>query len=1205
MINTFTHLHIHTQYSLLDGFCKMKDLVSRTKELGMQAIAITDHGVMFGVIDFYKECKKQGIKPIIGCEIYTTERSMADRDAKLDRSSYHLVLLAENNKGYQNLAKIVSIAYTDGFYYKPRVDNSVLRKYSEGIIALTGCIAGKVPQKIIKDDLVGAKKELEELIDIFGKNNVYVELQDHGIFEEKKSNEQLVKLAKEYGLKLVATNDAHYVKKEDAYHHDILLCIQTASTYDDPNRMRFENDEFYVKSEEEMLSLFPYAPEAIANTAEVAERCNVEFEFHNYHLPKYALPEGYDNSKIYLRELCEKGCMEKYGSIDDSLKARLDYELGVIDKMGFNDYFLIVWDFIKYAKDHNIAVGPGRGSAAGSVVSYSLNITEIDPLKYNLIFERFLNEERVSMPDIDVDFCIENRHKVLEYVVEKYGESNVSQIITFGTLGAKQAIKDVGRSLGMSYADCDKVAKEIPTHVGTTIDSAISESAELRKMIDEDPAIANLVEVAKALEGCPRHSSTHAAGVVIADRPVSDYVPLYVNDGNVATQYVMTTIEELGLLKMDFLGLRNLTVIKDALNSIKQSQGIDLDLRTIPLDDPEVYNVISRGDTLGVFQLESAGITAFMQNLQPDCIEDIIAGISLFRPGPMQYIDSYVASKKNPSQIKYLHPSLEPILNVTYGSMVYQEQVMQIVRDLAGFSLAESDNVRRAMSKKKHEEMKRYRDIFVHGSKERNIIGCVANGVDEESANKIYDEMEVFASYAFNKSHAAAYAFVTYQTAYLKAHYPAEFLAALLSSVIGSDDKIVKYIKHLKDKGIELLTPDINESNDRFTVVNGKIRYGLLAVKSLGANAVEEILDVRKRKGKFVDFNDFISKMEYTALNKRGLENLIKSGAFDSFGYKRKELMESYSEKMDAAQREKKQLVEGQINLFDMVSNQGAPPAPKVIKSTAAEYDMDELLMYEKEAMGLYISGHPLDKYENLTSRLVNFDSTMLMPSDEEDSQSVEEGKHIYIAGLVSAVKQYVTKSDKPATMAFVTLEDTYGVFEIVVFAKLYESKGGLLKKDAPLLIKGSVTMRNDAPSIKVADIYSLNDESSVSKLKPYDGVKKSDVKPLISQNNAPSQNNKKPQKSDNPSAKPEEKMMLEKIPENSCVVIVLNDYVLNVLNDVKSLLMKNNGGVKVVLYDKSTGKKFLADKSMWINDNINTLSEIRNLVGEENVKLA
>ena len=1183
-IDTFTHLHIHTQYSLLDGFCRIPDLVSKVKALGQKAVAITDHGVMFGCIDFYKECLNQGIKPIIGCEIYMSERSMAEKDGKLDRNNYHLILLAENMEGYHNLAKIVSTGYTEGFYYKPRVDYDVLKKYHEGIICLTGCIAGKVPQAIIRGNMEKAEEELKKLIDCFGSANVYIEIQDHGIMEEKTATEGLLKLAEKYSLKPVATNDSHYVNKEDAYYHDVLLCIQTGSLYDDPDRMRFTGEEFYVKSEEEMKSLFSYIPEAIENTKEVADRCNVEFEFNHYHIPAYPLPEGY-TSATYLRELCETGLEKKYPEVTDDMRARLDYELGVINKMGFNEYFLIVWDYIKYAKDHDIPVGPGRGSGAGSLVAYSIGITEVDPLKYALIFERFLNESRVSMPDIDVDFCIENRYKVIEYVKEKYGVPNVSQIISFGTLGAKQAVKDVGKALGMSYADCDRVAKEIPNHPGTTMDSAMAENPELKKMIESSPSLTKLWDTAKKLEGAPRHCSKHAAGVVIADRPVMDYVPLYVVEGTPVTQYSMTTIEELGLLKMDFLGLRNLTVIKDTIKSIKRSQGKDVDIDHIRLDDPNVYATIAKGDTKGVFQLESAGITGFMMNLQPDCIEDLIAGISLYRPGPMQYIGEYVENKKNPAGIKYLTPALEPILDVTYGCMVYQEQVMQIVRDLAGFSMAESDNVRRAMSKKKAKVIKAYREDFVHGSEEKGIPGCVKNGIDENAANKIYDQMEDFASYAFNKSHAAAYAVVTYQTAYLKTYYPAEFLAALMTSVIGSDDKLIGYVKLLKEKEIELLPPDINGSYDTFTVTDGKVRFGFLAVKGLGEGAVREIIDVREKKGTFTSFDDFIEKLEYTSVNKKAVENLIKAGCFDSLGHTRRELLACFSERMEAVQRERRMQVEGQMSMFDLIDGgaAGAAAASRPVRLIKEEMPQDELLRNEKEALGLYLSGHPLTKYMDSIKDLVNCDSSMLAV-DEEGQMQVEEGKKIYMAGLITAVKTMMTKGKEPGLMAFVTLEDLYGTYEVAVFTKIYEQKSHIVKKDHPVLIKGSITMRNDAPSIRLQDIMSLDEDASkIAKLKPLE------------------------QKAASAPAKPVSRVIEEKegpLPDGATVVISMDRYVLAVLPEIKDILLTNSGDIRVVLYDKEAGKKFQAPRNMWISREPEVLGQIKELAGSENVRL-
>ncbi len=1208
MDKKFTHLHLHTQYSLLDGLCNIKRLVSKAKSLGMDAMAITDHGAMFGAVEFYKECKAQEIKPIIGCEIYMAERSMLEKESQYDRNNYHLVLLAENETGYKNLVRIVSTGYTQGYYYKPRVDFDVLQKYSKGIIALTGCIAGKVPSHIIRGDISGAMAHLEHFISIFGKDNVFVEIQDHGMEQEKKANEYLIKFAKEKGLGLVATNDAHYIEKNDSQYHDILLCVQTASTFDDPKRMKFPNNEFYVKSYDEMNELFKSTPEAIENTNIIANRCEYNFEFHNYHLPKFELPDNTD-AKTYLRELCEKGLKEKYNTITPEINERLDYELSVINDMGFNDYFLIVWDFIRYAKEHDIPVGPGRGSAAGSIVSYCLSITEIDPIKYSLIFERFLNSERVSMPDIDTDICIENRHKIIEYIIKKYHEENVSQIITFGTLGAKQAIRDVGRSIGMSYADCDKVAKEIPSRPGTTFESAFKENPTLQQMVDESPEIARLIEISRALEGCPRHASTHAAGVVISDKPLMEYLPLYVNDGNVATQFNMTTVEELGLLKMDLLGLRNLTVIKDTIDNIKLSTGKIIDLQKLRTDDPKVYKLISKGDTLGVFQLEGAGMSAFMQNLQPDCLEDIIAGISLYRPGPMQYIDTYIVNKKNPAGIKYIHHTLEPILNVTYGCMVYQEQVMQIVRDLAGFPLSESDNVRRAMSKKKKEAMKSYREIFINGDEAKGIPGCVKNGVDEKSANKIYDEMMDFASYAFNKSHAAAYAVVAYQTAFLKTYYPAEFLSALLSSVIGFDDKIIKYIRHLKDKNIDLLSPDINESNERFTVVDGKIRYGLLAVKSLGENAASEIIEIRKEKGRFTDFMDFVTKMKFDCVNKRGVENLIKSGAFDSLGHTRRELLNSYSDYIDGVLRQRRQLVEGQMNLFDMANESEGLVSVMNSVPKMKEMETDELLLYEKESMGLYISGHPLKKYSEILDKYVTHDSISLNPQKEDEEQpdeqlddnNLENDQEVIVGGTVSTIKTYLTKSDKP--MAFVTMEDLYGVFEVVVFPKTYQDKSYLLKKDIPLLIKGRISKKDEASiSVSASSIYDLSDPRDISHLKPLN--KDAKHNPKQSANTDKNKSVDKETKNNTTAIKQDTSYKADTIPDNACVVIILDDYVMSVLEELKKIMLSNAGNVKVLLHDKKSGKKYLADKKMWIGNNVKILTDLRNVAGYENVRL-
>lgn len=1195
MENNFVHLHLHTKYSLLDGFCDIKKLVKKTKDLGMKAVAVTDHGAMFGVIDFYNECKANDIKPILGCEIYMSERGMRDKDSNYDWGNYHLVLLAENEEGYRNLIKIVSVAYIDGFYRKPRADFDLLRKYAKGIIALTGCIGGKVPNKIIHDNPDGAKKDLLTLIDIFGKENLFVEIQDHGMEEEKKANETLIRFAKEEGLGLVATNDAHYIDQSEAEYHDVLLCVQTASSFDDPKRMRFPNDQFYVKSQEEMEALFPYAPEAISNTALIAERCNVDFVFNNYHLPKYPLPENLD-SKTYLRSLCLEGMQRKYGGTEPSLMQRLDYELGVIDGMGFNEYFLIVWDFIKYAKDNGIAVGPGRGSAAGSIVSYCLNITEIDPIKYNLIFERFLNVSRVSMPDIDIDFCYENRHRVIEYVIEKYSEANVAQIITFGTLGAKAVVRDVGRSLGMSYADCDRVAKAIPSRLGTTINSAIEENPDLAQMIENDDQVRKLIEVSRALEGTPRHASTHAAGVVITDIPVMEYVPLYVNDGNIATQFTMTTVETLGLLKMDFLGLRNLTVIKDAIQNVQDAHGVTLNIDQLEFDDPKVFELISRGDTLGVFQLESAGMRSFMQNLRPDTFEDIIAGISLYRPGPMQFIDTYIENKRNPDKIQYLHHTLEPILNVTYGCMVYQEQVMQIVRDLAGYSLGQSDNVRRAMSKKKEKEMIKERKIFVYGDEKTNVAGCIKNGISEQIANQIYDQMMDFASYAFNKSHAAAYAVISYQTAYLKAYYPVEFMAALLTSVTGFDDKISKYIQHLRDMNIKLLSPDVNRSGRQFSVSDGNIRFGMLAVKGLGENAVDEIIHARNEKGQFTDFADFVKKVDFQSLNKRGVESLIKSGAFDSLGNKRSELMAIFSEYIDSIMRKRKQNIEGQMSLMDMVMD-ATPEIDVYIPKNRKEFDKDELLVYEKEAMGIYISGHPLDKYQSFFDKYVTHDSVSFASTDEEEMP--QDNDQTVVAGIIIGIKTVMTKKNQ--AMAFIQVEDLFGVFEVVIFPKQYAEKISLIKKDEAVLIKGKISRRDEASvSVSANVIVSMDDAKSVSSFKTIkDSDKNTHMKsPIhVSARAEYTSYYEKEQEKEAPPA-------MTRIPSDAAVVIAFDEGSIVMLDELKDVLMRNAGDIKVILYNQEKHKKFLADKSMWVTDDIHVLQELRDIIGHENVKI-
>ena len=914
----FTHLHVHTEYSLLDGAARIKDVVAKARELGMTSLAITDHGVMFGVIDFYRECIKNGIKPIIGCEVYTAARTMDDKDAEKDKHQGHLVLLAKDNTGYHNLIKIVSESYTRGFYYKPRVDKELLRRYSEGIIALSACLAGNIPRFLMQRNYEAAKQEAVELADIFGKDNFYLEVQNQGLEEEAAILPDLKRLSQELELPMVATNDVHYVNQEDAKAQDVLLCIQTLSTVDDPDRMKFPNDEFYLKSEKEMRSLFAGVEGACDNTEKIAERCNVEFTFGQLHLPEFDVPDG-KTAGQYLDELCDAGLKDRYGDKAEELRERLDYELSVINQMGYVEYFLIVWDFINYAKNNGIMVGPGRGSAAGSIVSYVLRITDIDPIKYGLIFERFLNPERVSMPDIDIDFCYERRHEVIDYVIDKYGEDKVAQIITFGTMKAKAAVRDVGRALNVSYGETDAIAKAIPFDLKMTIDKALELNPDLKNMYETNPTVAKVLDMSRALEGMPRHASTHAAGVVISKKSINEYVPLYLAEKGVSTQFPMTTIEELGLLKMDFLGLRNLTVIRDALEMIKENHGIDIDFSRMSYDDPAVYELIASGNTQGVFQLESAGMTQFMKNLRPDCFEDIVAGISLYRPGPMGSIPTYIENKKNPEKISYIDKKLEPILSVTYGCLVYQEQVMQIVRDLAGYTYGRSDLVRRAMGKKKMDVMLEEKQNFIYGRDNEDgsvdIKGCIRNGVSEKAAEEIYSQMVTFAQYAFNKSHAAAYAVVGYETAYLKTHYPVEFMAALMTSVMGEPKHIAKYMKNCAEMGIEVLPPSVLGSNIKFTVENGKIRFGMMAVKNVGEGVIREIIRAREEKGRATDIYRFIENLDIHEINKKAIESLIKAGAFDCISENRAQLLAVYENIIESAQNSARKNIAGKKSI--------------------------------------------------------------------------------------------------------------------------------------------------------------------------------------------------------------------------------------------------------------------------------------------------
>lgn len=1082
----FTHLHVHTEYSLLDGSSKIKEIVKRAKELGMDSLAITDHGVMYGVIDFYKAAREAGIKPIIGCEIYVSPSSRFDKEAGVsDDRYYHLVLLAENDTGYHNLMKIVSKGFTEGFYYKPRVDYEVLEQYSEGIIALSACLAGEVARNLAKGNYEDAKESALRYERIFGKGNFFLELQDHGIPTQKTVNAGILRLSRELGIELVATNDIHYIFEEDSVPHDILLCIQTQKKVSDNDRMKYEGGQYYLKTEEEMTALFPYAKEAIENTHKIAMRCNVEIEFGVRKLPRFQVPaefyKGTDDdieaSWNYLLHLCTEGLKKRYVGVSkeeyEKLKERLDYELSVIKNMGFIDYFLIVWDFINYAKRNGIAVGPGRGSAAGSIVAYTLEITDIDPIKYDLLFERFLNPERVSMPDIDVDFCMERRGEVIEYVIEKYGKEKVSQIVTFGTLAAKGVIRDVGRVLDMPYAEVDAIAKMIPNELNITLEKALKMNPMLKESYDNNSQIKYLIDMSMRLEGLPRHTSMHAAGVLISSKAVDEFVPLSrASDGTITTQYIMTTLEELGLLKMDFLGLRTLTVIQNAVRMIKKSQNIDLDLKNADYSDKAVYELIGSGKTEGIFQLESAGMKNFMKELKPDNIDDIIAGIALYRPGPMDFIPQYIEGKNNAENITYDCPQLEHILKPTYGCIVYQEQVMQIVRDLAGYSLGRSDLLRRAMSKKKESVMQKERHNFVYGNEEEGIPGCIKNGISEEIANKIYDKMIDFAKYAFNKSHAAAYAVVAYETAYLKHYYPVEFMAALMTSFIENSSKVSQYIVICKNMGIDILPPDINKGERDFSVEDGKIRYGLSALKSIGKGVIDSIVEERNERGEFTSLNDFVVRLTGKEVNKRTIESFIKAGAFDSFGLKRRQLMMIYVQVVDSITKDKKNNMAGQMTLFDFASEEDKQDY-EIQVPDVAEFTKLELLAFEKEVIGVYVSGHPLEEYMSLWKKKVTVVSTDFV--NEDDDMKVKDGNRETIGGIVTSVTMKSTKSNK--VMAFFTIEDIYGTVEVIVFPKDFEKYRFVLKEDERLFVTGRVSVNDEGDGKLICENILLFDD--------------------------------------------------------------------------------------------------------------------------------
>ena len=1052
----FVHLHVHTEYSLLDGANRIKDLVAKVKKLGMNAVAITDHGVMYGAIEFYKECKANGIKPIIGCEMYVAKRTMHDKDANIDNTYSHLILLAKDNEGYKNLIKLVSLSFTEGYYYKPRIDKETLRKYSKGLICTSACLAGEVSSNILNNNYEKAKEIALEYIDIFGKEDYYIELQHNGLKEQVKANQGLIKLANELGLKLIATNDAHYLNKEDAYPHEVLLCIQTGKKMSDEDRMKFGTDEFYIKSQEEMYNNFKNLPQALSNTVEIANKCNVEFDFDVTILPNYDVPEGYTHSE-YLYKLCYDGLKKRYSEITQELEDRLNYELDIVNKMGYTDYYLIVWDFIKYAKDNGIKVGPGRGSGAGSLAAYCMEITDIDPIKYQLIFERFLNPDRVSMPDFDIDFCYERRQEVIDYVGRKYGQDHVSQIITFGTMAARGVIRDVGRVLNVDYSKCDTIAKMVPMELHMTLDRALEVNPEFAALYNNDEEVKNIIDISKRLEGLPRHASTHAAGVVITKDPVDTYVPLYKSDNGVTTQYTMTLLEELGLLKMDFLGLRTLTVIQDAIDLVKKNRGIDVEFDK-DMNDPNVLKLWAEGKTEGVFQFESAGMKQFMKELKPDSLEDLIAGVSLYRPGPMDQIPRYIKNKLNPEHVEYTHPSLEPILNVTYGCMVYQEQVMQIFRQLADYTLGQADLVRRAMGKKKLDVMAKERENFIQGA--------MKNGIDEASANKIFDEMAEFAKYAFNKSHAACYAVVAYQTAYLKAYYTVEYMAALMNSFLGNQSKISLYIEESKKYNIQTLKPSINESYGKFTTKGNNIMFGMASIKNVGMAAVDAIVKERERNGEYKDFIDFCKRMSSEQVNKKCIESLIKAGVFDELGKNRTTLLASFESILESINNDNKKNMEGQVSMFALMGE--IETDDKVEEYSYIEIEKEnikELLSNEKDMLGIYVSGHPLEEYRASIEANVTINSLTISEYDEnksmeEKSYDVYDGKQVRYAGIIVSKKILNTKSNK--LMAFITIEDLYGTVEAVVFPNIYMNYSNILQNDNIVMVSGKLSVRED-----------------------------------------------------------------------------------------------------------------------------------------------
>ncbi|MDF2948454.1 MAG: dnaE [Sedimentibacter sp.] len=1158
----FTHLHVHTEYSLLDGACRIEELVNKAKELDMTSLAITDHGAMYGVVEFFKQAKKAGIKPILGFEAYVSPRGMTDRDPQKDKNQYHLVLLAENQEGFKNIMKLCSTGFVDGYYYKPRIDHDTLKKHSKGIIALSACLAGEVQSHLLYNNYEEAQKTALKYKEIFGENNFFLEMQDHGMKEQQTVNESLIKLSSETKIKLVATNDVHYINKEDAYFHDVLLCIQIQKTTSDEDRMKFPSDEFYLKSYEEMTKLFPV--EALNNTADIAERCNVELDFNTVHLPEFKIPKEYTKS-AYFREICQVGLKDRYKDVTEEIQNRLDYEIGVIEQMGYVDYFLIVWDFIKYARDNEIMVGPGRGSAAGSLVAYSMKITNIDPLKYNLIFERFLNPERVSMPDIDVDFCYERREEVIEYVKQNYGKERVAQIITFGTMAARGSIRDVGRALNLSYGEVDFIAKKIPMNLGMTISKALEINKELKDLYERDLKVKKLIDIALKVEGLPRHASTHAAGVLISKREVTEYVPLSRNKDVITTQFNMIELEELGLLKMDFLGLRTLTVIRDAILLIENNHNIKVDFSNCQYDDKKVYKMFANAETLGIFQFESSGMRAFLSELKPTEFENLSAANALYRPGPMGQIPVYIKNKLHPESVTYLHQKLEPILNVTYGCMVYQEQVMQIVRDIGGFTMGRSDLLRRAMGKKKMSVMLEERKNFIYGKKAENgepaILGAVNNGVDEKAANDIYDLMVEFAKYAFPKAHSVAYAALAYETAWLKHHYPVEFMAALISSIMGSSGTVSLYIRECKRLGIEILPPDVNESSDKFTVENGKIRFGLAAIKNVGTNVIAEIIKAREKKGKFISFADFCTKVDQSVLNKRQIESLIKCGAFDFLEVKRSQLMAIYEKTIDTMINQRKRNIEGQFSLFDNAVSTSMDITSDEDMPNLPEYNEKILLAMEKEMVGVYLSGHPLSEYERELemSATINTSEIADIRESEEDKHLID-GSKVVIGGIIIKKQNKITKNNN--MMAFITLEDLYGTVEGIIFPKIYEKCKDVIYEDNIILVEGTLDVsEEEAPKLICNKITELKKEKA--------------------------ENSK------------------ENLSRKLYIKVENAEYYKKIKKELFNNICKYTGSDCVIIYNQQEKANMVLPMKNWVNiENEELIRNLKNLLGEDNIAI-